>query len=63
MIYNNNNFNKESGNYVKNDNYKFTSNFYIQKIKDTTATENNANLIKNVPKINIVYCKVKNNKN
>ena len=63
MIYNNNNFNKESGNYMKTDSYKFTSNFYIQKIKDTTATENNSNLIKNVPKINIVYCKVKNNKN
>lgn len=56
MIYNNNNFNTEAntGNYSLGENYKFTADKYRIRNKDLTAIQNNANLIKNVPKINII---------
>ena len=60
MIYNNNCFDKESGNYMKSSNYKFTSNCYFQKTKDMTVTENNNNLIKRIPKITITHKVSKN---
>lgn len=62
MIYNNNNFNKEPVNYMKNSSYKFTSNSYFQKNKDMTVIENNNDLIKRIPKITINH-KLSNVKN
>lgn len=60
MIYNKNNFEKDPVDYVKNSNYKFTSNFYIEK-KGSNKSTSNVDLITKIPKLNVKGSKMYNN--
>lgn len=60
MIYNKNNFEKDPVDYVKNSNYKFTSNYYIEK-KGSKKSTSNTDLLKKIPKLNVKGSKMYNN--